>query len=202
MPDAAKSADGEATGREPGAGASAGGPAPPARRRRLWRRLLGWIVAGLALLLVGALIGFFIARAQSEQMESDLTQTREELGLVQRALAQAEERNWNYYRQNRALEAALEAAQTGGQLPTPASEPPDGAAGGYGDGVYLVGEDIPPGAYDGVVIGDQGYWARLKGTEGLVSQIIANAVPKGPFLLTIVESDKAVELRGVRLTPR
>jgi hypothetical protein len=33
-------------------------------------------------------------------------------------------------------------------------------------------------------------------------KIIANGIPSGPFVLTIVVSDKAVELRGVRLTAR
>ncbi len=72
----------------------------------------------------------------------------------------------------------------------------------YGDGIYLVGEDIMAGTYEGVVLGSQGYWARLKATDGLVSSILANAVPRGPFVLTINVSDKAVELRGVRLTSR
>ncbi|MBN1319872.1 MAG: hypothetical protein JXA87_03430 [Thermoleophilia bacterium] len=171
-----------------------------ARRRRAARDMWGWIAAALALLVVGALIGFFVARSQSDQMEADLAQTREQLGLAQRALAQSEERNWNYYRENLALEAALEEAEAGGQSPT--STTVEEHAGYVADGIYLVGEDIPPGTYDGVVVGEQGYWARLKGTDGLVSQIIANGVPKGPFVLTIVESDKAVELRGVGLILR
>ena len=47
-----------------------------------------------------------------------------------------------------------------------------------------------------------GYWARLKATDGIVSSIVANGLPRGPFVLTVVESDKAVELRGVELTAR
>jgi hypothetical protein len=35
-----------------------------------------------------------------------------------------------------------------------------------------------------------------------VGSIIANALPRGPFVLTIIESDKAVELRGVVITAR
>ena len=68
--------------------------------------------------------------------------------------------------------------------------------------MYLVGEDIEPGVYDGVVVKEQGHWARLKGTDGMVSQIIANGIVRGPFVLTIVQSDVAVELRGVILTAR
>ena len=213
MPGAAKRSEAagpEAPLVEPPSAESAGAPAASARRRRAARRVAGWLVAALALLLVGALIGFFVARSQSDQMEADLAQTREELGLVQRALTQSEERNWNYYRENQALEAALE-AQAGDP---PSTSTTEGTGGGfmsqpavhfpetYADGVFLVGEDIAPGAYDGVVVGERGYWARLRGTDGLVGQIIANGVPRGPFVLTIVESDDAVELRGVRLTAR
>jgi hypothetical protein len=34
----------------------------------------------------------------------------------------------------------------------------------------------------------------------MVNGIIANAMPRGPFVLTIFPTDEAVELRGVRLT--
>lgn len=186
----------------PDAAGAAAAQSPPAQRGRSRRRLLGWIAAGVVLLLVGALIGFFIARSQLDQTEAELDQVKKELGLVQRALAQVEERNWNYYREKQSLEAALEEAQTSGQPSTSTTLPPDGSTEGYGDGVYLVGEDIPPGIYDGVVTGEQGYWARLKGVDGQVSQIVANGIPRGPFVLTLVGSDMAVELRGVRLIPR
>jgi len=72
----------------------------------------------------------------------------------------------------------------------------------YGPGLYLVGEDIPPGTHDGVVNDSIGYWARLKGTEGAIASIIENGIPKRPFVLTIESGDKAVELRGVTLTQR
>ena len=78
--------------------------------------------------------------------------------------------------------------------------PVPGPAGTYGDGIYLVGVDIVPGTYEGAVTGEVGYWARLKGTDGVVGSIITNALPRGPFVLTIIKSDKAVELRGVVIT--
>jgi hypothetical protein len=75
------------------------------------------------------------------------------------------------------------------------------AANTFTDGVYLVGQDIQPGTYRGTVTGGGGigYWARLRDTEGVLSSIIANGVPSGPFVLTIKSSDKAVELKGVKL---
>ena len=66
----------------------------------------------------------------------------------------------------------------------------------------MVGEDVLPGTYDGALTAEIGYWARLRGTDGSVGAIVANAIVRGPFALTITESDKAVELRGVEITPR
>lgn len=177
---------------------------PPADgpKRRRWSRLTGWIVAALVLVLIGALAGFFIARSQWASDSVELAEARDELAAVKSALAHAEERNWTYYRKTQALAAQLEgkSAEAPGSGSTIVTSP--APVGTYGDGVYLVGEDISPGTYNGSVTGEAGYWARLKGTDGLVSSIIANALVRGPFVLTVVESDRAVELRGVVITAR
>lgn len=164
--------------------------------------LLLWVGVAIALLALGAVVGSAIARSQNDDIEVELGRMRDRLGVVERALSQAEERNWNYYRENLALVARIEGGQSGGSTSTSTGAAGPGGAQTLGDGVYLVGEDIAPGVYDGVVIGEQGYWARLKGTDGQVSSIIANGVVRGPFVLTIVVSDKAVELRGVKITAR
>ena len=171
-------------------------------KRRVWSKYPAWIVAGLLLVLVGALAGFFIARSQWASDSAELVEVREELAAVRSALTLAEERNWMYYRKTEALTAQLEEALAGGATTTSTTMPGPVAAGTFGDGVYLVGEDIQPGVYDGAVTGEAGYWARLKATDGMVSSIVANGLPRGPFVLTIVESDRAVELRGVVITAR
>jgi hypothetical protein len=182
----------------------------PGSKRRGGLPLPAWLAAAVALLAVGVVIGFAIARSQNADIAADLDRVRQELGVVEKALSQAEERNWNYYRENQSLKAQLEAGQPGGTASTTLGSAPGttsttlapGPGVTYGDGIYLVGEDIAPGTYDGVVTGEQGYWARLKGTDGQVSSIIANAIPREPFVLTITVSDKAVELRGVEITAR
>ncbi len=63
-----------------------------------------------------------------------------------------------------------------------------------------MGTDIEPGTYRGEVTGEWGYWARLSNTSGMISGILSNAVVRGPFELTVLPSDTAVELRGVTLT--
>ena len=171
-------------------------------KRRVWSKYPAWIVAGLLLVLVGALAGFFIVRSQWASDSAELVEVREELAAVRSALTLAEERNWMYYRKTEALTAQLEEALAGGATTTSTTMPGPVAAGTFGDGVYLVGEDIQPGVYDGAVTGEAGYWARLKATDGMVSSIVANGLPRGPFVLTIVESDRAVELRGVVITAR
>ncbi len=148
------------------------------------------------------MIGFFVARGQTAGDEALLAETRDQLSQLQKALAQSEDRNWAYYRANQALRAELEEATANGQAGTttgPGARQPSGV---FGDGVYLVGEDIAPGDYDGVVDSGTGYWARLKATDGSTSAIIANGIVRGPFVLTINIGDKAVELRGVTITAR
>ncbi len=159
------------------------------------------VAAALVILLAGMMIGFFIARGQTSGDAALLTEARDELSQSQQALSVAEERNWAYYRANEALKKQLEEAMTGGSASTTLPGPVQ-PAGAYGDGVYLVGEDIAPGTYDGVVDGDFGYWARLKSTDGSTSGIIANGIVRGPFVLEIYIGDRAVELRGVTITAR
>lgn len=178
----------------------------PVRPRTLGQKVtsrLFWIVAALVILLVGVFIGFFIARSQAAGDAAVLTETRAQLGQLQQALSQSEDRNWTYYRENEVLKAELEQARSGGQTSTSTTVPGSSGAGStYGDGVYLVGEDISPGTYDGVVTGKVGYWARLQETDGSAAAIITNAIPRGPFVLTIYPADEAVELRGVEIRSR
>jgi hypothetical protein len=64
-----------------------------------------------------------------------------------------------------------------------------------GDGTYLVGSDIQAGEYRASP-GDTCYWARLSGTGGDLSDVIANDLPTGPTVVTISESDYAFETSG------
>jgi hypothetical protein len=148
------------------------------------------------------MVGFFIARGQTSGDAALLAETRDQLGQLERALEQSEDRNWNYYRANQALRTELEELKANGESGTTTTAGPGQPSGVYGDGVYVVGEDIAPGTYDGVVDQGTGYWARLKATDGSTSAIIANAIVRGPFVLTIYVGDKAVELRGVTITAR
>ena len=186
---------------------------PPPRRRRRMRVLsprLGWVAIPVVALVAGALIGFYLARAQSKDEAAELVKVREQLGRMEAAVAQAEDRTWDYYRavqaltaDNEALKADTEDSSGPGAGTTVTSTGSPAILGGpYGDGVYVVGEDILPGEYDGVVTGEVGYWARLKATDGAIGSIVTNAIERGPFVLSIIESDRAVELRGVTITAR
>ncbi len=112
-----------------------------------------WVAAVLAILLVGVMIGFFVARGQTSGDTALLAETRDELGQLQRALAQSEDRNWAYYRANEVLRAELEEAASG-RPDTTTSSVAGQSSGVFRDGVYLVGEDIAAGTYDGVVRGE------------------------------------------------
>ena len=187
-------------GQAPASGRAAP-PAPPdapAPRKHRVGRSYGWLGIAAVMLLIGLMAGFFIARSQTSGDEAALADANARIGELQAAASRSEDRNWTYYRANEALKEQLSRATSS----TPTTAPPANATGTYGPGLYLVGEDIRAGTYDGVVDGSVGYWARLKGTDGAIASIIENGIPKGPFVLTIVSGDMAVELRGVTLTER
>jgi len=159
----------------------------PQRRRTRKHGLRVGIGVAVVFLVIGVVLGLSIARSQSAGDRASLAEAKVEVGKLQTALSQTEERNWTYYRDTQ--------TSSSGTTATTIAVP-----GTYTDGVYLVGKEIQPGTYDGVVTGKVGYWARLKNTTGFIDGIIANGLPGGPFVLTIYPSDMAVELRGVTLT--
>ncbi len=196
------------TGGGPGARRTAGSPPPaspgatapqtpsPARKRKPFP--FAWLGIAAIALLIGLMAGFFIGRSQSSESTTALLSANARMAELQSALTRSEDRNEAYYRQISGLKTELEQATAS----TSTTIGPSGHRDSYSDGVYLVGKDIPAGTYKGVVNGALGYWARLKGTDGSISSIIENAIPKGPFVLTLASADMAVELRGVTLTPQ
>jgi hypothetical protein len=71
------------------------------------------------------------------------------------------------------------------------------AAATFGEGTYLVGEDIKPGTYrTSGPTDDNCYWARRSGTSGSFSELITNGNPAGPTTVTIKSSDAAFETSG------
>ena len=60
------------------------------------------------------------------------------------------------------------------------------------DGVYLVGQDIKPGAYRSTGNNDC-FWARLKGTSGTAGDVITSDIITGSGTVTIERADEAFE---------
>lgn len=176
---------------------------PPTGRRKATsgRRYLV-VAGGLVILVVGLLSGFYIARSYSSAEAAELREIKVELSELKKGQAHSELRNWDYYRLVQALTAENEALKNGHVgIPSSTDKAATGAE-SYGDGLYVVGEDLLPGVYEGVVTGKVGYWARLRGTDGSVGSILENEVVQGPFVLTVNEADMAIELWGVEITPR
>lgn len=160
--------------------------AVPAKSRRApWA-----FVAVVAAVCLGAgmLFGYSLAQSDVRDARAEATAARESLDLLAEAHETLHERNWILYEEATAAQAEA------------AAQSPDLPPGTYGDGVYGVGTDIAPGTYRGEVTGEWGYWARLSNTSGMISGILANAVVRGAFEITVLPSDTAVELRGVTLT--
>ncbi len=185
-----------ASGAPAAAAADSAGSSSGGRGRRRIPSL--WVGVAVVTLLIGLFGGYFVARSQTSDDRAALVEKDGQLGELQTALAQSQDRNWSYYRANQTLKTQLEQATSN----TSSTIGPAGQPGVFSDGVYVVDEDIPSGTYDGVVNGAFGYWARLKGLDGSIAQIIENGMPRGPFVLTINPADDAVELRGVTLTER
>jgi hypothetical protein len=183
---------------------AAASTAASSRRRRV-RFSYVWLGIAVAMLLIGIAAGFLIDRSEHSGDTSALAAANARVNELQSALTRSEDRNWTYYRLTQGLQEQLTQATspTSAITSTPTTAAPSTSARRtYGEGLYLVGEDIPPGTYDGTPTSSVGYWARLKATDGAISSIIENGITRGPFVLTIDPSDMAVELRGVTLTKR
>lgn len=154
-------------------------------------------VAVFVFLAIGLLIGSFIPSPFRAANPPGMTGEPSDVQTLEAVVATLREQNWTLSRQRDALQDTGDDAVSGEQAAAPSL--PEGT---FGEGIYRVGEDIQPGEYDGVVVGKTGYWARLRATDGTVGSIIANALPAGPFALTINPSDAAIELRGVEITER
>ena len=162
-----------------------GPKAVPAKSRRAPWALV--VVVAAACLGGGMVFGYSLAQSDVRDARTEATEARERLDLLAESHETLHERNWILYQE---AEAARASAPEAVELPP----------GTYGDGVYGVGTDIEPGTYRGEVTGEWGYWARLSNTSSMISGILANAVVRGPFELTVLSGDNAVELRGVTIT--
>lgn len=146
------------------------------------------LMLAVACLALGMVVGHAIAGADIRAARDELESVRTEMGRLKEAHDTLQERNWILFQEATAAQA--EAAESAPDLPP----------GTFGDGVYVVGTDIEAGTYRGEVVGEWGYWGRLRDTSSMISGINANAVVRGPFELQVMPADAAVELRGVRIT--
>ncbi|MBN2846910.1 MAG: hypothetical protein JXP72_00465 [Coriobacteriia bacterium] len=156
-----------------------------------WRTAVFLAVIGLFVgLLTGMPLGYNSAISQVRDANAEAAQARADLEKIANVNATLQERNWSFY---------LDSLKTGQDEPAEPVTPTARETGVYTEGTYLVDIDIQPGTYRGECTGEFGYWARLRNTTGMVNGIIANNVVRGPFVVTILPADVAIELRGVTL---
>ena len=74
---------------------------------------------------------------------------------------------------------------------TTTTKPPP--PGGFGDGLWIVGQDIAAGTYRTGSSPDSCYGARLSGFGGTLDDIIANEISDHPIIVTIEPSDAGFE---------
>ncbi len=204
-------------GHAPTAASAAGGTQPdlPAepdqspRKPRKWP----WIIAVIVALFAGIGMG---ASAQDGGTDTDApTQLEAERDEALEALATAEEQRDDALedlaiaeQQRDTVQASMDeveeerdaalarAEEAEDALATTeedaANEAEEAEAAGvqFGDGTWVVGEDIEPGVYRNEG-GTSCYWERLSGLSGEFGDIIANDNPDGPAVVEIASSDTA-----------
>ncbi len=166
-------------------------PAPPARPARERKGHARWIIptcTAVAGLIVGS------ASAQGEEPKAPMAApTVTVTAQASQGQAQPDRGREDALEEREAAVAEREAKVKQAEAAKPAQPK---ASASFGDGTYVVGEDIQPGQYKTKGTGDLCYWARLKSTDGGFGAIIANnASTGGQPVVTIKKSDKAVETR-------
>lgn len=79
--------------------------------------------------------------------------------------------------------------------PTDPPPPPPEALGGFGNGSFVVGQDIQPGVYI-TEAGYNCYWERRSGTGGTLDEINANDNAAGHAIVEILSSDVGFHSSG------
>lgn len=119
------------------------------------------------------------AQAARASAQEDLTAAEDERDA---AIARAEEAEGALADAEGAAADEAEAAESAGTQ--------------FGDGTWVVGEDIEPGVYRNSGDGSYCYWERLSGLSGEFDDIIANGAPDGPAVVEIASSDAAFSSQG------
>jgi len=81
------------------------------------------------------------------------------------------------------------------QPPTPTAVPTT-TPGTFGDGKFVIGQDIGPGTYRAANPSQGCYWERLSGFSGEFGDIIANNFTAAPDVVTIAPSDVGFSSEG------
>lgn len=119
-------------------------------------------------------------------LETERDEALESLESLREELASATSRAEDAENSLLELQEAASSAETAEA--EAASE--EGLSSTFGDGTWVVGEDIEPGTYRSEG-GDYCYWERLSGLSGEFDDIIANELTEGQAVVQISESDVA-----------
>lgn len=178
-------------------------PPPKPRSKRRW---VVPLIVGIFALFLGVGIGSDGARVESLQAELEGTYT--EINSLEADLLDRDVEVSRLQGQVEALEtqlgelgepipedsAALEDAGSGKDADPQAEA--QGQATTFGEGLQLVGADIQPGSYRAMNSSVFCYWERLSGLSGELGDIIANDIPSGAAVVSILETDVAFDSTG------
>ena len=156
-------------------------PPPPETggRRKARVRL---VVGAVAVLLVGVAAGALIGGQTSDA------------GGTRQVAHQAPVTVTQTVHETETIEITTQVTETDTATPTTTEDTESGDT--FGDGTWMVGDDIKAGTYRTKGNSDGCYWARLSGTSGELADVIANGDADGPTSVTISDGDVAFETSG------
>ena len=152
-------------------------PQKPKSRKRLW------LIIGIVV-LVFIVIGAIASGTNSNQPTTTTTQATQPASTGQQPQPTTQPPTPT------SQQAATHNSATNSYITTAITYPQ------FGDGTFVVGQDIQPGTYRTQVASPGCYYARLSGFGGTIGDIIANANTDAPAIVTISASDKGFESVG------
>jgi hypothetical protein len=163
------------------------------------RRRAGWVLPGVALLLI-AIIGASVAACSSStEAASDTTTTSAAAGATgqTRPAGGPPSGNGPQMMQGGTATTGATTSTTLAQTTTSSAGPTTTttlAEGSYSDGIYLAGTDISSGLYKGTANGDGAHWEISSDANGEV--FVASGDPVGQFYVKVT-SGYYLRLSGV-----
>lgn len=185
--------------------------APSKPHKSPWRWLI-YLGIGVVFLFIGVAIGMTdsggtstagaggASDAEVAELQDDVDRAISERDEARAERDEAREEATAAHERAERAEAELQEAQAAADEQEAQAEAEEAEAeesgNSFGDGQWIVGEDIQAGVYRNDGNGNYCYWERLSGLSGSLDDVITNGLPQGPVSVEIMETDTAFSTQG------